>query len=405
MSRKHWVFVACAVALVIAAFAWAFRPQPIPVETVEVRRGLFEQTIEEDGKTRVRDRYVVSAPVAGRLDRLSLKAGDPVRAGVTVAVLSPSAPSMIDARTARELAERAGAAEAGVAQARAKVARAEAALEQAQTNLARQKQLHEAGFVAAAALDQVQLDVRVQTRELEAARFAEQGAAHELAQSRAALMRAREGAASRRPGAAWSIESPVDGSVLRVLQESETVVGVGTPLLEIGDPRDLEVVIDVLSTDGTTIPPGARVDLAAGPGMRLTGRVRRVEPAAFTKVSALGVEEQRVNVVVDLLSPPERWRSLGDQFRVDARIVVFERRDAVIAPVAALFRAGDQWAVFVAADDRAQKRQVRIGGRTPGDALIEEGIAPGERVVVYPGDSVADGVRLTVVRGPFDRGR
>jgi HlyD family secretion protein len=405
MIKKHWIFVGCGIALVTAAFAWAFRPQPIPVETVEVRRGLFEQTIEEDGKTRVRERYVVSAPVAGRLDRLSLKAGDVVKAGVTVAVLSPSAPSMIDARTARELSERVGAAEASVAQARAKVARAEAALEQAQTNLARQQQLHRAGFVAAAALDQVQLDVRVQTKELDAARFAEQGAAHELAQRRAALMRAREGAASRRPGTAWDIESPVDGDVLRVLQESETVVGVGTPLLEIGNPRDLEVVIDVLSTDGTTIPLGARVDLAAGPGLRLTGRVRRVEPAAFTKVSALGVEEQRVNVIVDLLSPLDQWRSLGDQFRVDARIVVFERRDAVIAPVAALFRTGDQWTVFVAANGRAQKRQVKVGGRTPSDALIEEGLEPGERVVVYPSDSVADGKRLMVVRGPVDRAR
>jgi HlyD family secretion protein len=311
---------------------------------------------------------------------------------------------MIDARTARELAERVGATEANVAQARAKVARAEAALELAQTNLERQRQLHGAGFVAAAALDQAQLDVRVQTKELEASRFAEVGATHELAQSRAALMRAREGAASRRPGPAWDIESPVDGYVLRVLQESETVVGVGTPLLEVGDPKDLEIVIDVLSTDGTGIPVGARVDLDAGP-MRLTGRVRRVEPAAFTKVSALGVEEQRVNVIVDLLSPPEQWRSLGDQFRVDARIIVFERPDAMIAPVAALFRDGERWAVFVAVDDRAQKRRIKIGGRTPSDVLVEEGLVPGERVVVYPSDSVADGKRLAVVRGPVDRAR
>jgi HlyD family secretion protein len=191
---------------------------------------------------------------------------------------------------------------------------------------------------------------------------------------------------------------------LRVLQESETVVGVGTPLLEIGDPKDLEVVIDVLSTDGTGIPAGARVDLDAGP-IRLTGRVRRVEPAAFTKVSALGVEEQRVNVIVDLVSPPEQWRSLGDQFRVDARIIVFERRDAVIAPVAAVFRDGERWAVFVAADDRAQKRRVKVGGRTPSDVLIEEGLAPGEQVVVYPSDSVADAKRLAVVRGPVGRAR
>jgi len=323
-----------------------------------------------------------------------------VRAGTTVAVLTPSAPSMIDARTARELTERVGAAAAGVDQARAKVARAEAALEQAQTDVTRQNKLQSEGFVAAAALEQAQLALRVQTKELEAARFTQEGAAHDLAQARAALMRAREAASARRPGTAWDIESPVDGYVLRVLQESETVVGVGTPLLEIADPADLEVVIDVLSTDGVRIPGGTRVEMDAGPGLRLTGRVRRVEPAAFTKVSALGVEEQRVNVIVDIASPAEQWRGLGDQFRIDARFIVFERRDAVIVPVAALFRDSDQWAVYVATDGHAQMRRVKVGGRTPSEAWIEDGLAPGERVIVYPGDSVADGKPIKVVRGP-----
>jgi HlyD family secretion protein len=361
---------------------------------------LFEQTVDEDGKTRVRERYVVSAPVAGRLARVRVKAGDALRTGVVVAELSPGAPAMIDARTARELNERVGAAEAGVDQARAKAARAEAALDQAQTDVARQKQLQGDGFVAVAALDQAQLAARVQAKELEAARFAQLGAAHDLAQARAALMRAREATATRRPGTAWPIESPVDGHVLRVLQESETVVGVGTPLLEIGDPTQLEIVVDVLSTDGQRISAGARVDIDAGPGPRLVGRVRRVEPAAFTKVSALGVEEQRVNVIIDIVSPPEQWRGLGDQFRVDARIVVFERANAVIAPVAALFRDGEHWAVYVASDGRAHKRRVKVGGRTPSDAWIEDGLAAAERVIVYPSDSVAEGRQLKAVRGP-----
>jgi len=400
MTRKLWISGALAAAAMVGIFVWAFRPQPIPVETAEVRKGLFEQTIDEDGKTRVRERYVVSAPVAGRLARVRVKAGDAVRAGTAVAVLSPGAPPMIDARTARELDERVGAAEAGFEQARAKVARAEAALDQAQTDVARQKQLQGDGFVALAALDQAQLAARVQGKELEAARYAQVGAAHDLAQARAALMRAREGAAARRPGAAWPVESPVDGHVLRVLQESEAVVGVGTPLLEIGDPTQLEIVVDVLSTDGRRIGAGARVDIDAGPGPRLVGRVRRVEPAAFTKVSALGVEEQRVNVIVDIVSPSEQWRSLGDQFRIDARIVVFERADAVLAPVAALFRDGDQWAVYVAHDGQAHKRRVKVGGRTPSEAWIEDGLKPAERVIVYPSDSVAEGARLKTVRGP-----
>ncbi|WP_372527459.1 efflux RND transporter periplasmic adaptor subunit [Piscinibacter sp.] len=400
MTRKLWISAGLGSAALVAVFVWAFRPQPVPVETAAVRKGLFEQTVDEDGKTRVRERYVVSSPVAGRLARVRVKAGDPVSAGTAIAELSPGAPSMIDARTASELSERAGAADAGLEQARAKVARAEAALDQAQTDMKRQKQLLNDGFVAAAALDQAQLAVRMQSKELEAARFAQAGAAHDLRQARAALMRAREAGSTPRPGTTWPIESPVAGHVLRVLQESETVVGVGTPLIEIGDPSQLEIVIDVLSTDGRRIAAGARVDIDAGPGPRLAGRVRRVEPAAFTKVSALGVEEQRVNVIVDIVSPPGQWRGLGDQFRVDARIVVFERPDAVIAPVAALFRDSDHWAVFVATDGRAHKRRVKVGGRTPSDAWIEEGLAPAERVIVYPSDSVADGKRLKTVRGP-----
>jgi len=399
MTRKQWLFVVIGLVVLVGGFWWAFRPQPVRVEVAQVRQGLFEQTVDEDGKTRVRERYVVSAPLAGRLARIGLKAGDEVRKGMAVAVLSPSAPAMIDARAARELAERVGAASAGLDQARANVARAEVALEQAQTDLARQKKLQGDGFIALAALDQAQLAVRVQTKELEAARFAQDGAAHDLAQARAALMRAQEGASVSRPGTAWAIESPVDGRVLRVLQESESTVAIGSPLLEIADPQDLEIVVDVLSTDGARIGPGNRVDIDAGAGMRLQGRVRRVEPAAFTKVSALGVEEQRVNVIIDIVSPAEEWRALGDQFRIDARIVIFEQAKSVIAPVAALFRDGPDWATFVVVDDRAEKRGVEVGGHTPIEAWIKGGLAAGDRVIVYPSDSVRDGAPVEIVRG------
>jgi HlyD family secretion protein len=399
MKRRNWILVVLGAVLVVAAFAWAFQPKPVPVEVAEVRTAQFEQVIEEDGKTRVRERYVVSAPLAGRLARIRLKAGDEVTTGTPVAVLSPSAPAMIDARTARELAERVGAATAGLEQARANVERAAAALEQAQSDLARQKKLQAEGFIAPAALDHAELSVRVQARELEAARFARDGAAHDVAQARAALMRAQDAAEVRRPGTAWSITAPVDGRVLRVLQESETVVGIGTPLLEIADPDDLEIVVDVLSTDGARIAAGARVDIDAGAGMRLAGRVRRVEPAAFTKISALGVEEQRVNVIIDIVTPPDEWRALGDGFRIDARIVIFERDGVVVAPVAALFRDGNDWAVFVADGGTARKRSVKVGGRSPLQAWIEDGLSAGERVIVYPSDSVGDGVRIAVVRG------
>jgi HlyD family secretion protein len=400
MKRRNWLLASSATVVAITGFVWAFRPQPVPVQIAEVRKGLFEQTVEEDGKTRVRERYVVSAPVAGRLTRMRLKAGDLVRNGMAVASLSPSVPSMLDARTARELAERANAAQAALDAARARVGRAEAALEQARTDIRRVSKLHAEGFLAATALEQSELAQRVQAKDLEASRFAQEAAAHDLAQARAALMRAREGASIIRPGTSWEIQSPVDGRVLRVLQESETVVGIGTPLLEIADPSDLEVVIDVLSTDGVRIPAGARVALDAGADLRLAGRVRHVEPAAFTKVSALGVEEQRVNVIVDIVSAPERWRSLGDQYRVDARIVVLERHDVVIVPLAALFRDGDTWAVFVAAGNRAEKRDIAVGARTQLEAWVENGLSPAERVIIYPSDSVSDGKRVKVLQGP-----
>lgn len=399
MTRRHWIWIAIGLALTITALVWAFRPQPVPVETAEVRRGLFAQTIDEDGKTRVRERYVVAAPVAGQLARVRVKAGDAVRAGAPVAVLSPPAPAMIDARTARELNERIAAANAARRQAQARVARAEAGLEQAQVDLARQKRLQGEGFVAAAALDQAELAVRVQTRESEAARFAHEQAAHELDLARAALLHAQEGAATRRAGTEWQIGAPVDGRVLRVLQESETVVGIGTPLLEIGDPTDLEVVVDVLSTERLRIADGARVEIDAGGGLRLEGRVQRVEPAAFTKVSALGVEEQRVNVILDFAGPLDTIWTLGDAFRVEAHIVTYRAEDAVKVPVGALFREGEGWAVFVAQDGAAAKRAVRVARRNGAEAMVEDGLAAGERVIVYPSDALRDGSAIEISSG------
>ena len=404
MTRRHWLYVAAGVLLLVLGFGWAFRPQPALVEVAEARKGLFELTIEEDGKTRVRERYVVSAPLAGQLARVKLKPGDEVRAGSVVAQLSPLAPSMIDARTAGELSARVGASQAGLDAARANVARVEAALAQAQADLARQRKLEKEGFVAPAAGEMAALEVQLQTKALEAARFGEQGARHDLAQARAALMRAQEGASLKRPGSTWPISSPVAGRVLRVLQESEATVALGTPLLEIADPHDLEVVVDVLSTDGARIKAGAPVRIETGAGPRLAGWVRRVEPAAFTKVSALGVEEQRVNVIIDLTSPPQRWEQLGDQFRVDVQIIVFEQADAVIAPVAALFRSTgaetDAWSVFVVQGERAQRRAIKVGARGPLEAWVTDGLAPGERVVVYPSDALKDGRRVRIVRGP-----
>ncbi len=375
----------------------ALEPAPVEVEVATVAKGRFERTVDEDGKTRVRERYLVSAPLAGRVLRIGLKAGDRVKAGEVVATLEPAAPAMIDARTERELSERLGAAQAAEARARADVERARVAVDLARSERDRSKQLAERGFTSGQALERVEREVELRQKEQKAAESEREAAAHQVGVARAALSRTQEGGRSSRQ---WRLTAPVSGRVLRVVQESEATVAVGAPLVEIGDPDDLEVVVDVLTADAAGIAAGTPVRLDAGGGAApLEGRVRRVEPAAFTKVSALGVEEQRVNVLVDVVSPRERWAGLGDGFRVDARIVVETRADALIAPVAALFRRGERSAVFVVADGRARLREVAAGPRNPTRAVIEQGLAPGEIVVVFPGDRVEDGARVAVRGG------
>lgn len=396
MTRRQWIVVTTGLAAVAAGLVWAFSPRPVVVELAEITRGRFEQTIDEDGKTRVRERYTVSAPLVGTLQRIPLKAGDAVRQNDLLAVIAPAAPALLDARIERELEERAGATEAGLARARTTVARTDAALSQSQADLERTRKLAEKGFVSSTQLERDQLTVNLNTRELEAARFEEHAAQHQLEQARAALLRVRNEARDGRPGAAqWEIRSPVAGRVLRVAQESEGVVAIGTPLLELGDPSDLEVVVDALTTDAVQIQRGAEVRLERyGAATPLAGRVRRVEPSGFTKISALGIEEQRVNVIIDIASPRDRWQPLGDAYQIDARIVVFGTENAVKVPTSALFREGNDWMVFVASGNVAHKRTVQITRRGGLEAMVESGLQPGEQVITYPGDRIADGGRV-----------
>lgn len=401
MQRRHIFYLVLTIVLIVAALVWAFLPAPIAVEVSAVRQGLFEQTIDEDGKTRVRERYVMSAPLAGRLARITLDPGDVVQAGKPVATIAPSVPALLDARTVRELEERFGAAEAAYAQSKAEEVRASAALEQAQADAARQSKLQADGFVSPAAREQTQLAVRLATQAQAAARSALDAAGHNMAQARAALARVRIDPMDRDHRTrtqALPVIAPISGHVLRVVQESEAVVAMGAPLLEVAQTADLEVVVDVLSTEALRITSGMPVRLDAGPTLRLDGVVRRVEPGAFTKVSALGVEEQRVNVIIDLVAKDEPAPKLGDGYRVDARIITTARADAVLVPVAALFRHEGQWAVFVVQERRVQLRLVKVGGRNTTEAQVEEGLVPGETVVVYPGDLLADGKRIKVLR-------
>ncbi len=391
MTRRNRIALAAALLALAALAAWALRPQPIAVETAAVARGAFEQAVSDDGRTRVRERYVVSAPLAGRVERIDLEAGDPVKQGQAVAQLTPTAPAFLDARTARELQERTGAAEAQAARARAETQKAIAQRSQARADLERQAKLATEGFVSANAREQAALALQVAERAVQAARFAEEAARHELAQTRAALRRYESGALGPR----WEVTSPVHGSVLKVVQKSEGPVALGAPLLELGDPRSLEAVVDVLSQDAVAIRPGMPARLELGSGVPpLAARVRLVEPAAFTKVSALGVEEQRVNVILDFAEPLDKVQTIGDGFRVEASIVTYRQDDALKVPVGALFREGEGWAVFVAEDERAHKRAVKVPRRNGVEALVEDGLEPGEQVIVYPSDALKDGSRL-----------
>jgi HlyD family secretion protein len=391
MSRRRIALLLLAAAALAAALVLLLRPAPIGVEVAEVTRGPFLAEVEEDGRTRVRDRYIVSTPVAGRVLRIAVRAGDAVVRDEEVASVLAAPAALLSARARREAEERLGAAEAMLETASALVERAAAQREQAATDAVRARALQAHGATPLQALERAELALRTAERDAVAANRRFHAAEHELAQARAVLERADilGDGPERRP-----IRAPLSGRVLRLLQESEAVVAAGTPLLELGDPSDLEVIVDVLTTEATGILPGAAVAIEGWGGPALEGRVRQVEPGAFTKISALGVEEQRVWVVIDLVAPRESWGGLGDGYRVDARIVVARIEDAVLVPVGALFRRGPHWTVFVlGSDGRARERQVIIGRRGPQLAELRQGLLPGERVVVYPPSMLRDGGR------------
>jgi HlyD family secretion protein len=394
---RRLIPVLVAVALV-AGIAYAFWPKPIPVDMEKVEQGPLVVTVDEEGKTRIKERYIVSAPLAGQLRRIELDPGDPVAAGKTLlAVIEPTDPALLDERTLAETEARVKAAEANVAQAQTAVDRAKVALEYAQNDYRRTRSLHERKQATQAELEQNELLVRTRTEDLRASEFQLQIAQFELEQARAALLRASP---SGNPMSAEErkieIRSPIDGKVLRLFQESAAVVAPGTQLLEVGDPRDLEVEVDVLSSDAVKITRGAKVLLEHWGGPKpLEGRVRRVEPAGFTKISALGVEEQRVNVIIDFEGPYEERETLGDAFRVEARIIVWEGENVVKVPAGALFRVDQDWAVFRVNGHRAHLTKIKIGEQNPDAARVIEGLTPGQIVISHPSDKITDGVRVT----------
>ena len=385
MTRKRWVLIAGVVIAVVAVFSLATCGSGVQVDVVAVQRDTLRVTVAEEGVTRVRDRFVIAAPVTGRLQRIRLDEGQGVSAGEVVARIS-TAPD--DPRTRDVTRAQLDAAEARRRQMEAEVEQALAQAAQAEREAERRAELAEAGALSREEMEHAQLQATTARRRAEAA-----GAALRAAEADVAAMRASLQGGEDASGPVVGVSAPASGKVLRILERSERVVPAGTPLLEVGDAEGLEVVADVLSADAVRIRPGSEVSVVEWGGERpLTGRVRLVEPAAFTEVSALGVEEQRVNVIVDLLeSPPE----LGANYRVEAEIVVWQGQNVLTVPTSALFQRDGGWHLFAVEDDRAELRSVEVGHRGADAAEVLSGVEEGETVIVFPSADVADGVRVT----------
>jgi HlyD family secretion protein len=375
----------------LAGAVLALRPRPVPVDVAQAERGALVVAIEEPGVTRVKDRYTVSAPVTGHASRLSLEAGDAVREGDSLAELAPALSPLLDERTRAEAEARLGAALSAQGQARAMATRARVARELSDQELARARPLAQAGSLAKQALEQAEFSARLRAEEETSAVFAGKVASEEVRLARAALGRNGQDAVDRH----LNVLAPVSGRVLRVHQKSAGVVQAGTPMVEIGDPRALEVVVDLLTTDAVHVKPGTPVVIQGwGGDAPLAGKVSRLEPSAFTRPSALGVDEQRVNVIVALTDAPDRWSALGDGYRVEARLVLWRGDDVLRVPQGAVFRYGEGWAVYALRGDTAALTPVRIGHRGDTEVEIVSGLSPGAAVAVHPGDRVKHGVRV-----------
>jgi HlyD family secretion protein len=394
VGRGRWLLWGAVAAVAAVLLVMLLRPEAVLVDLSDVTRGPLRVTLDHEGKTRVHDRFLVSAPVDGRVLRIELREGDPVKAGRTVlATFAPAAPVPLDRRSRAEARARVEAARSSFAQARAVRDQGEVEARLARTELDRRQRLAREGIVAPEDLDAAEAAARARDAALAAAESASVAARHDLEAAQASLIEPQAG--HRGEGIVLSLRSPVGGVVLRRLHESEAVVPAGEPLIEVADSADLEVVSDYLSTDAVKIRPGMRVDVdrwgGEGP---LPGRVRRVEPSGFLKISALGVEEQRVNVVIDFDDRKGASALLGDGYRVETRVVAWEGRDVLQTPTSALFRSGEGWAVFAAVGGRARLRAVRIGHQSDLGAEVLSGLRAGERVVAHPSDSVSDGVRI-----------
>lgn len=394
--KRRILFWLPMVLALLAILVWLFYPRAIAVDLAQAAHGPLQVTISDEGETRVRDMFVISAPTSGFMRRVDLEPGDKVIAARTViARIDPADPTLLDARTLATARAAVDAAAFARKSAQAELSRARAEAEYAANELQRAQTLSVDNAISKSSLDAARRQANAATAQLEQAQANVKVRESEYERARAQLSIPERGAQNSGAAAdAVLVRAPVNGLVLRVLARSESFVQSGTPLVELGNARDLEIKVDLLSADAVQVEPGQRVLIESWGGPLLTGKVRQVEPFGFTKVSALGIEEQRVRVIIDFTEPPERYRQLGHGYRVEPKIVIWEAKQALQVPLSSLFRDRQEWAVFAVKNHRAELRHVTIGHQDGLSAEILAGLQPGEWVVAYPDDRIAPGVRL-----------
>lgn len=401
-KRAAGALVAAAATAAVIWFGW---PEPIAVDIAAVTKGPMEVTVDDEARTRIRHIYTVTAPVTGKVLRISRQngnqsvsrhVGDQVTADETiVAVMQPTAPSFLDVRSLKEIQAAVAAAEAVVKFAEAEVRRIQAVLEFSRDELRRAQALARSDAISARALDKAKLDVETNEAALASAKAQLEVRRREQASAAARLIEPSSAISQPNLACCIQLRAPVTGRVLTIIQESETVVEAGVPLIAIGDPRDLEVVAELLSTDAVRVNVGAPVRIDGWGGPPIRGRVTRVDPAGFVKISALGIEEQRVRTTIDFVDPPDTWSRLGHDYRVIVHVTIWEGTDVVAVPIGALFRKDDNWAVFTVANGRARTTLVQIGHRNNRMAEVISGLSAGDLVVLHPSDRVKEGISVS----------
>jgi len=394
--NKRLIFWGLLAALLIAGIAYSLLPQAIVVELLTVKPGELQVTVDEEGKTRVRDVYILSAPVTGRLRRIQVDVGDVASfADTVIAEIEPIDPDFLDPRSEAQAEAEVRAAQSAADLTEAEVSEARAELVFADTEVKRARELVRNNIIAQRELDDAERLFKTRRAALAKTQAALQVRHYEWERARARLLSPKDTQAAHGHCECIILKAPIDGRILHKYHESEGVVSAGEPLLTLGDPKDLEIIVELHSSQAVKVEPGQRVIIENwGGDQPLAGRVRYVEPVGFTKVSALGIEEQRVNIIIDLSSPYTAWQRLGHGYQLDVRIVLWQQDDVITLPLTSLFRDGEHWAVFVNHQGKAQKRQVKLGQKSDLQAQVLSGLKVGESVVVYPSNRMVDGVLL-----------